>query len=183
MGVIEVAIGYGREPGKFRVEVVRSAAGEAAADAGLDAGGLLAGRAQFQQTLLVSAVPTRQILRPAEQVVRDAGQALFAALLGTGEVAGRYRASAALADDRGEELRIVLRIDAPKLAGLAATALRASLADLVRAAWAFLSALRALALALRAVSRRRFCSWAGVRISHAAASSAVQPHSRSPATS
>jgi hypothetical protein len=118
VGVIEVAIGYGREPGKFRVEVVRSAAGEAAADAGLDAGGLLAGRALFQQTVLVSAVATRQVLTPAERVVRDAGAALFTALLGTGEVAGRYRASAALADERGEGLRIVLRIDAPELAGL-----------------------------------------------------------------
>lgn len=115
MGVIEVAIDYGREPGKFRVEVVRSPAGEAATDAGLDAGGLLAGRTQFQQTLLLSAVRSRQILTPAETAVRDVGRALFAALLGTGDVVGRYRASAALADERGEELRIVLRIDAPEL--------------------------------------------------------------------
>jgi len=118
VGVIEVAIGYGRAPGKFRVEVVRSPAGEAAAETGLDAGGLLAGRAQFEQTLLVSAVSARQILGPAERVVRDSGQALFTALLGTGEVGGRYQGSAALADRLGEELRIVLRIEAPELAGL-----------------------------------------------------------------
>jgi hypothetical protein len=43
---------------------------------------------------------------------------LFAALLGIGEVAGRYRASAALAAERGEPLRVVLRIDDPALAGL-----------------------------------------------------------------
>jgi WD40 repeat protein len=117
MGVIEVAIGYSREPGKFRVEV-DSLAGEAAVDTGLNVGLLLAERAQFQQTLLVSAVSGRQILTPAERVVRDTGQALFAALLGVGEVAGLFRASAALADERGEELRIVLRIEAPELAGL-----------------------------------------------------------------
>ena len=43
---------------------------------------------------------------------------LFAGLLGTGEVAGRYRAAAAVAAERGEGLRVVLRIDTPALAGL-----------------------------------------------------------------
>jgi hypothetical protein len=57
-------------------------------------------------------------LHLAERVVRDVGQALFTALLGTGEVAVCYRASAAVADQRGEDLRIVLRIDAPELAAL-----------------------------------------------------------------
>jgi len=80
VSVFEVAIGYGQAPGKLRVEVVRSPAGEAAADTGLDAGVLLAGRPHFQQTLLVSGVSARQILTPAERLVRDAGQTLFAAL-------------------------------------------------------------------------------------------------------
>jgi hypothetical protein len=43
---------------------------------------------------------------------------LFAGLLGTGEVAGRYRAAAAVAAERGEGLRVVLRINTPALAGL-----------------------------------------------------------------
>ena len=43
---------------------------------------------------------------------------LFAGLLGAGEVAGRYRAAAAVAAERGEGLRVVLRIDSPALAGL-----------------------------------------------------------------
>jgi WD40 repeat protein len=118
VGVFEVAIGPGREPGTFRVDVVRSAGGEAAAETVLDAGGLLAGRVAFEQTVLASAVAARQVVSPAERVVREAGQALFGALLGSGAVAGRYEASAALAAGRGEELRIVLRIDAPELAGL-----------------------------------------------------------------
>ena len=118
VGAIEVTIGPGRVPGQFRVEVVRSPAGEASAETALDTDGLLAGREQFQQTLLASSVATRQILTPAEQAVRETGRALFAALLGAGEVAGRYRASMALADERGEELRVVLRLDAPELAGL-----------------------------------------------------------------
>jgi CHAT domain/WD domain, G-beta repeat len=118
VGVVEVAIGPGRVPGRVRVEVVRSPAGEASAEASLDIDGLLARRDQFQQTLLASAVATRQVLSPAERAVRETGRMLFDALLGAGEVAGRYRASMALADERGEDLRVVLRLDAPELAGL-----------------------------------------------------------------
>jgi hypothetical protein len=66
--IIEVAIGYSRAPGKFRVEVLHSPAGEASADTDLDAGALLEGRSRFQQTLLASAVSARQILTPAEQL-------------------------------------------------------------------------------------------------------------------
>jgi hypothetical protein len=43
---------------------------------------------------------------------------LFSALLGSGEVVGRYRASAALAADQGQGLRVVLRIGSALLAGL-----------------------------------------------------------------
>lgn len=118
MSVIEVAISHGSGPGRFRVEVVRSPAGEASAQVSLDTAVLLAGREQLGRALLISGVATRQILTREERAVREAGQALFTALLGTGEVAGRYRASAALADERGEQLRIVLRLDAAELAGL-----------------------------------------------------------------
>ena len=54
----------------------------------------------------------------AERQVREVGQALFTALLGTGEVAGRYRASVALAAERQQPLRVVLRIGTPMLACL-----------------------------------------------------------------
>jgi hypothetical protein len=114
----EVAIGHGGGPGRFRVEVVGSPAGEASTEAGLDVAALLAGRAEFEQALLVSGVAARQVLTWAERSVREVGQTLFTALLGTGEVAGLYRASAALADANEKELRIVLRLDAPELAGL-----------------------------------------------------------------
>jgi sugar lactone lactonase YvrE len=113
---LEVAIGHGRTAGAFRVEIVRSPAGEAAAEVTLDLETLLASQTQLEQTLLASSASLR---RPSPGgVVRDTGQALFAALLGAGEVAGRYRASAALAEERDESLRIALRIDAPELAGL-----------------------------------------------------------------
>src|SRR4029077_13805203 len=105
-------------PGVFRVEVVASPAGEAAATVELDADSLLARRGLLQQAVLASAVPSRRVLPETEHPVREAGQVLFAGLLGTGEVAGRYRAAAAVAAERGEGLRVVLRIGTPALAGL-----------------------------------------------------------------
>ena len=116
--VIEVAIAPGRVPGMFRVQVVASPAGEASAEAGLDADALLARRGLLQQAVLASAVPRRRVLPETEQPIREVGEVLFAGLLGTGEVAGRYRASAAVAAMRGEGLRVVLRIGTPVLAGL-----------------------------------------------------------------
>jgi hypothetical protein len=116
--VIEVAIGPGGAPGMFRVEVVASPAGEAAATVELDAAALLARRGLLQQAVLASAVSRRQVLPETEQPVREVGEVLFAGLLGAGEVAGRYRASTAVAAIRGEGLRVVLRIDTPALAGL-----------------------------------------------------------------
>ena len=116
--VIEVAIGPGGAPGVFRVEVVASPAGEASATVELDADALLARRGLLQQAVLASAAPSRRVLPETEQPVREVGEALFAGLLGAGEVAGRYRAAAAVAAVRGEGLRVVLRIDDPALAGL-----------------------------------------------------------------
>ena len=63
-------------------------------------------------------MPSRRVLPETEQPVREVGEVLFAGLLGAGEVAGRYRAAAAVAAERGEGLRVVLRIDDPALAGL-----------------------------------------------------------------
>ncbi|GAA0428655.1 hypothetical protein Acor_71140 [Acrocarpospora corrugata] len=97
------------QPGSYKVEVVRSAAGEASAIVPLDVAGLLARRAEFRRAVLGSA---------PESVVRDVGQALFTALLGSGEVASRYQAARAVAADRGERLRVVLRLDSAELAGL-----------------------------------------------------------------
>ena len=118
MTAIEVTIGPGGVPGIFRVGVVSSPAGEASATVELDAESLLARRGLLQQAVLASAVPSRRVLPETEQPVREVGEVLFAGLLGAGEVAGRYRAAAAVAAERGEELRVVLRIDDPALAGL-----------------------------------------------------------------
>lgn len=118
MDVIEVAIGPTNADGIFKVDVLRSRAGEASVNVALDAETILARRAQLQQAVLASAVPSRAILSEAERPVREVGIMLFSALLGTSEVAGRYRASAALAADGGQGLRIVLRTDSALVAGL-----------------------------------------------------------------
>jgi CHAT domain/VHL beta domain len=117
VSVIEVAIEPGRS-GTFKVEVVNSPAGEASATVKLDVVSLLAHRPLLQQALLASAVPARGVLQGSEQSLREIGQLLFIALLGTGAVAEQYRASAAVAADRGEALEVVLRIDTPALAAL-----------------------------------------------------------------
>jgi CHAT domain len=115
---IELAIAPGQATGTFRVEVVRSPAGEAATVVALDIEALLARREQLEQAVLASAVASRAILPQTERPIREIGQELFSALLGSGDVAGRYRASAALAMERGQGLRVVLRVDTPELAGL-----------------------------------------------------------------
>jgi YVTN family beta-propeller protein len=115
---IEVAIGPGGAPSSFRVEVVNSPAGEASVIVELDVGALLARRAELQLAVLASAVSARGLLPETERPVREVGQALFTALLGSGEVAGRYRASAAIAAERRQGLRVVLRIGTGELASL-----------------------------------------------------------------
>jgi serine/threonine protein phosphatase PrpC len=116
--VIEVAIRHGGTPGTFGVEIVSSPAGEASASVTLDVDDLLARRERLQWAVLASAVASRRVLPETERPVQEMGKLLFAALLGTGAVAGRYRAAAAVAAERGQRLRVVLRIDTPTLAAL-----------------------------------------------------------------
>jgi hypothetical protein len=119
VSVFEVAISRaGTSDGTFRVEVVRSPVGEAVAVVELDVVGLTAWREPVQQALMLSSLQGRQVAPETEQVLRNVGRELFTTLLGTGEVAGRYRASTAVAREREQRLRVVARIDSPVLAGL-----------------------------------------------------------------
>jgi CHAT domain/WD domain, G-beta repeat len=118
VNVFDVSIGPGEGAGRFRVEVISSPAGEASAVVRLDARALLLKRGELQQLVLMSGIPARQILSESESRLREVGQELFSALLGSGEVAGRHRASAAVAAERGQDMRVVLRINDPVLAGL-----------------------------------------------------------------
>lgn len=73
----------------FRVEVVRSPAGEAATVVALDVEALLARREQLERAVLASAVASRAVLPQTERPIREIGQELFSALLGSDDVAGR----------------------------------------------------------------------------------------------
>ena len=83
MAVIELAITRGQAERTFRVEVVRSPAGEASAVIDLDVEALLARQERLEQAVLASAVASRAILPQTERPVREIGQTLFSALLGS----------------------------------------------------------------------------------------------------
>jgi hypothetical protein len=80
VSVIELAIAPGRAAGSFRVEVVRSAAGEASAEVVLDVDTLLARREQVEHAVLASAVASRGVATEAQRPLREIGEVLFAAL-------------------------------------------------------------------------------------------------------
>ena len=82
------------------MEVLKSPAGEASAEISFDPAALLGRRRELQHALLASAVPARRYLSEAEQPVRDVGESLFSALLGAGDIAGRYRSAATVAELR-----------------------------------------------------------------------------------
>ena len=115
--VIEVAID--REGNALRATVLRSpgdATATAASDLKVDA--LMARLRDLERAVLFSTALGRPGRTASERPLREVGQQLFAALLGAGEVAGCYRASAALAAASEQELRVVVRMSDPVLAGL-----------------------------------------------------------------
>ena len=116
--VLELDVSSAGTPGRYKVEVIQSPAGEASATFELDPAQLIDGLEGLQRTLLASSVPSRRLLSRGETSVRDVGRRLFDALLSQQAVAGVYRASSAVAAERGDALRIVLRMTAPELAVL-----------------------------------------------------------------
>ncbi|HET6561441.1 MAG TPA: CHAT domain-containing protein [Marmoricola sp.] len=102
--------------GGYRV-TVRSAAGEESGQLRLDPWPLLKQRPQLQSTVLASAVASRAALSEVEGPVREVGEALFRALFDEGVYAA-YKASLAVAAERGTQLRVVLRMHPAELAAL-----------------------------------------------------------------
>ena len=97
---------------------MRSAAGETPVRVfSLDTETLIRRRRELENAVLASSTTTRRALPESEHAIREVGEALFAALFG-GPVYGRYEASLATAQERGEPLRVVLHVDAPELAAL-----------------------------------------------------------------
>ena len=112
---VEIALGPG--PGDYRVNVLESPAGEASGELRLDVQELLARRGELQAAVLASAVTVRAAIPETERPIREVGQQLFKALF-VDSVYGRYTASLAAAAERGEQLRVVLRLQTAELAAL-----------------------------------------------------------------
>jgi len=116
--VIELEVAAGPADGQFTVRVVRPAGdGEPTGTMQLDAGAYLGALEELETVVLASAAAGRRILSPGEQRLRDVGRQLFDALF-SGPVHEVYRASVSAADQRGERLQVVLRLDVPELAAI-----------------------------------------------------------------
>ena len=116
--VIELEVAAGPAAGQFTVRVVRPAVdGEPTATMQLDAGTYLSALDDLEMVVLASAATGRRVLSPGEQRLRDVGRQLFDALF-SGPVHEAYRASVSAADQRGERLQVVLRLDVPELAAI-----------------------------------------------------------------
>ncbi|WP_197514578.1 hypothetical protein, partial [Mycobacterium sp. E342] len=115
---IELEIGAGSGPGEFVTRVVDApSGGEPSAVTQLDIDELLRRRDALETTVLASAVAGRRIVSGHEERLREVGRQLFETLF-SGPVLGSYRASLGVAQQRGEPLRVVLRLTAPRLAAL-----------------------------------------------------------------
>ena len=114
--VIEVAAGAA--PDLFSTRVVHAVSGGEPTEAmQLDVDDLVRGLPALENSVLASAVSARRALPVAEQQLRQVGERLFRSLF-VGEVYGTYRACLGIAQQRGEHLRVVLRLTVPKLAAL-----------------------------------------------------------------
>jgi hypothetical protein len=116
--IIELEVATGPADGQFVVRVVRHAGdGEPTATMQLDAEAYLGALNDLEMIVLASASAGRRILSPGEQRLRDVGRQLFDALF-SGPVHEAYRASVSAADQCGERLQVVLRLDVPKLSAI-----------------------------------------------------------------
>jgi CHAT domain len=114
---IELEVGAGTGPGEFTARVVNAVSGgEPSATTHLDVESLLRDRDTLEAVVLGSGAPGGGPANGEEQLRRVGGQ-LFDALF-VGPVLGTYRASMGVAMQRGEPLRVVLRLTAPRLAAL-----------------------------------------------------------------
>ena len=116
---IELEIAPGQGLDLYKVRVIRAASGgEPRASLHLDVPRLLGMRPTLENAVLASAAHARSGRVPEmERPLRDAGQQLFEGLF-TGAVRETYRASVAVARERGAKLRVVLHLEAPELAAL-----------------------------------------------------------------
>ncbi|MEX5271547.1 CHAT domain-containing protein [Kocuria sabuli] len=116
-GDIELEIRQGVKPKEYRARVIYAPAGvDASSVFNLDVRGILNTHEELEANILSTAVSSRRIMPSAEKKVQDVGHRLFEALFSKSLYAA-YKASQALQPE-GQQLRVVLRLDAPELAAL-----------------------------------------------------------------
>ena len=115
--LIELDVSPGPRIGEYSVKVVRAASGGTPRSTfTLDVDALANQSRSLQNLVLASAARARALVVPElEKPLRAVGSQLFQALF-AGPVGSTYRASRAVAWERGDKLRVVLSISAPELA-------------------------------------------------------------------
>jgi hypothetical protein len=112
----EIAIDPGATDGEISVRVLNSLIGEPSVVARLDVTSLATACQMLEQAVRESR-DAGGPGSPGEQLLRDVGRQLFDAVF-SGEVGSAYRASYAVASERSDKLRLVLRLSDAKLASL-----------------------------------------------------------------
>ena len=116
--VMEIEIGPAGVAGRFTVRVLRSVgAGEPTTSCELDVGRLLAQRRGLEDSILASSIAARRVTSTHESSLEAVGTLLFDAVF-AGQVREAYRTSVAVAENRGDGVRLLLRLTAPGLAAL-----------------------------------------------------------------
>jgi hypothetical protein len=104
--------------GQYAVRVIHAASGgEPVGRLQLDVDRLVDQRPGLENAVLASALRVRRRVPAEEGPLREVGQELFEALFAA-DVGNVYRASLAIARERGKKLRLVLRLTAPELSVL-----------------------------------------------------------------
>jgi hypothetical protein len=116
--VMEIEIGPANEAGRFTVRVLRSVgAGEPTTSCALDVERLLAQRQSLEDSILASSISARRATPAHATSLEAIGTLLFDTVF-VGPVREAYRTSVAVAEDRGDGVRLLLRLTAPGLAAL-----------------------------------------------------------------
>ena len=116
--VMELEIGPAGVAGRFTVRVLRSVgAGEPTTTCTLDVERLLAQRHRLEDSILASSIAARRVTPAHESSLEAVGTLLFDTVF-AGQVREAYRTSVAVADTRGDGVRLLLRLTAPGLAAL-----------------------------------------------------------------
>ncbi|GAA1920332.1 hypothetical protein GCM10009775_11130 [Microbacterium aoyamense] len=115
---IELEIGPGPTAGTYSVHVVDSlAGGTPSAVMTLDVEKVIATLPQLEAGILASSVSARRVMSARESIVRGIGESLFDTTF-AGRIGESYRASVAIAAERGLEPQVALRLTAPELAAM-----------------------------------------------------------------